>query len=192
MSTLADRTYTPDDLLAMPEGKGFELVDGHLVERPMGIWSSWVGGEIYGLLREFVRTADLGLVWPADMGIQCFADDATRVRRPDVTFVHRERVGEIGPDGGYLRIAPDLVVEVVSPHDLFYDVDRKVDEYLGAGVRLVWIVNPRSRSADVYRSDGSTARLRGDDELSGEDVVPGFRCALRAIFPPVQGAGTPD
>ena len=188
MSTLADRTYTPDDLLAMPDGKGFELVDGHLVERPMGALSSWVAGRIFRKLDEHIEAGGLGYLWPADNGFQCFPHDPMRVRRPDVSFVRRGRLPDDDLDVGFVKIAPDLVVEVLSPNDLAPEVERKVEDYLEAGVPLIWVIDPETQTARVHRADGTAARLRGDDELSGEDVVPGFRCALKAIFPPVQGA----
>ncbi len=66
------RRYTPEDLLAMPDGKSYELVDGHLVERHMGAESSEIGGNLFFRLRLFCREHELGIVWPADNGYQCF------------------------------------------------------------------------------------------------------------------------
>jgi Uma2 family endonuclease len=83
---------------------------------------------------------------------------------------------------GHIPIPPDLAVEVVSPNDLFYDVQQKVGEYLQAGVRLVWIVNPRTREVHVYRGDGGFQLLKNGDSLDGAEVVPGFRCPLAEIF----------
>src|SRR6187551_2491614 len=146
MNATATQTYTPEDLLLMPDGKDFELVDGNLVERPMSALSSWVAGETYGLLREHNRAHDLGTVWPSDNGFRCFPDDPGKVRKPDVSFIGRERYSLDQLSDGFLRIAPDLVVEVISPNDLAEDVEQKVEEYLGAGVRLVWVVDPDTRT----------------------------------------------
>jgi Uma2 family endonuclease len=85
---------------------------------------------------------------------------------------------------GWARIAPDLVVEVISPNDLAYEVDEKVEEYGRVDVPLTWVVNPHTRTVVVHRADGSISRLREGDELSGESVIPGFRCPVSAIFPP--------
>ena len=82
----------------------------------------------------------------------------------------------------HLRTAPDLAVEVVSPHDLAYDVDSKVEGYLQAGVRLVWVVNPAARTVRVHRPDGSSATLRPGDQLTGGEVLPGFHCLIRDLF----------
>ena len=79
-------------------------------------------------------------------------------------------------------LAPDLAVEVISPNDLASEVNEKIDEYLSAGVSLVWVIDPDSKTVSVYRKDGSTARLRESDELSGEDVIPGFSCKVNDIF----------
>src|SRR5262249_10914622 len=96
--------------------------------------------------------------------------------------IHAGRLpGDELPDG-HVTIPPDLAVEVVSPNDLFYEVDRKVQEYLQAGVRLVWVVNPDCRLGWVHRADGSVGCVREQDELTGEDVLPAFRCPLRLIF----------
>ncbi|MBV8269132.1 MAG: Uma2 family endonuclease [Planctomycetaceae bacterium] len=185
MGAVADKTLlTPEDLLAMPDEKSYELIDGKLVERNMGVLSSWVGGRLYRQLAEFVEGHDLGWVFPADVGFQCFPGSTRTVRKTDVAFIRSGRFpGEQLPEG-YSRIAPDLAVEVISPNDLAYKVDEKVDAYLKAGVRLVWVAHPHTRTVLIYRSDGSVGLVREADELSGEDVVPGFRCPVAAIFPP--------
>src|SRR5580704_8315063 len=97
MSTaIATKTeYTPEDLLAMPDGKSYELVDGQLVERNMGAESSWVGGELYARLRQYGQEHQLGWAFPADTGYQCFPHAPGLVRKPDVSFVRYGRL----PDG---------------------------------------------------------------------------------------------
>jgi Uma2 family endonuclease len=181
--------YTPEDLLALPDEKNYELVDGNLVECNVSLLSSWVGGKLYGRLDAFAEDNDLGTVWPADNGIQCFPDAPGKVRRPDVSFVRRERFSTDDLIEGYLRIPPDLVVEVISPNDLAWEVEAKVEEYLRAGVPLVWVIDPHTRTVRVHRADGTAGRLRQEDELSGEGVIPGFRCAVGDLFPPPRPAG---
>jgi Uma2 family endonuclease len=167
----------------MPDGENYELVDGRLVERNMGAESSWIGGEIYLRLRLFCDEHQLGYVWPADNGYQCFAHAPKLVRRPDASFIRAGRLpgGELPK--GYVRIPPDLAIEVVSPNDLAVEVDEKIEDYQKAGVGLVWVIHPESRTASVYRSDGSVSRLHQDEELSGEEVIPGFHCRVRSLFP---------
>ena len=181
--------YTPEELLALPDEKDYELVDGSLVKRNMSSLSSWVGGEVFGRLAAFTEDNDLGTAWPAGHGIQCFPDAPGNVRRPSVSFIRRERFSLDELSEGYLRIPPDLAVEVISPNDLAWEVEAKVEEYLRAGVRLVWVIDPHTRTVRVHRADGTAGRLRQEDELSGEDVIPGFRCAVRDLFPPPRPAG---
>jgi Uma2 family endonuclease len=175
--------YTPEDLLAMPNGKNYELVDGRLVERKMGAESSKVGGRLYARLEFFCDAHQLGIPWPADSGYQCFPHAPGLVRRPDVSFVKRGRLpGDVWPVG-WVRIAPDLAVEVISPGDSAEQLETKLDDYQKAGVPLIWVIYPRARKARVFRLDGSDIALGEDDELSGEDIIPGFRCPLREILP---------
>jgi Uma2 family endonuclease len=180
--------YTPEELLAMPNGKSYELVGGQLVERNSGLKSSWLGGQLLSRLDRFCEEHMAGRVFPADDGYQCFLHDPGLVRRPDVSFIRRGRLpGEVLPKG-WGKIPPDLVVEVVSPNDSADELDEKLDDYQKAGVPLVWVVNPKSHNVMVYRGDGSVSRLRASGELSGEDVLPGFRCPVREIFPPREQA----
>jgi Uma2 family endonuclease len=185
MSAVASNaTYTPEDLLAMPNEKDFELVDGKLVERNMGALASWVGCELAGLIRDFLKSDPIGLLFGADTGYQCFSDAPARLRRPDVSFVRNGRLpGNVPPDG-LIRIAPDLAVEVMSRNDVVLDVDQKLEDYLRAGVPLVWLVNPNLHVVHVYRANGSANYLHEGDELTGEDVLPGFRCQVSDLFPP--------
>jgi Uma2 family endonuclease len=175
--------YTPEDLLGMPDGVRYELVDGQLVERNLGAESSLVGGELHFRMRLHYRDHGSGLVFPADNGYQCFPYDSGRVRKPEVSFVRRGRLpGDVAPEG-WVTIPADLAVEVVSPNDRVYELEEKLDDYRKARVPLVWVIHPKLRRATVYRADGLIRLLFENDELSGEDVIPGFRCVLREILP---------
>jgi Uma2 family endonuclease len=79
-------------------------------------------------------------------------------------------------------VEPDLAVEVVSPGDTVYGLNAKIREYLAAGIRLVWVIHPDTRTADVYRLDGSVVHLGPGEALDGEDVLPGFRLPLTELF----------
>jgi Uma2 family endonuclease len=180
---VTEKFYTPEELLTMPDGKAYELVRGKLVERNMGAKSSWIASELNRHLGNFVSDHRLGHVWGADCSYQIFGEDANKVRRPDGSFVAKGRLENEELPDGHLRIAPDLAIEVVSPNDLAFYIDGKIDEYLGAGVRVIWIVYPESRHVLVYRSGSVVQRLGVEDELSGEDVLPEFRLAISTIFP---------
>ena len=176
------QSYTPEDLLTMPDRDSFELVDGELVERNMGWKSSWIGGRLYFFLSTYCESRNSGWVAPADASYQCFPDDSHKVRKPDVSFIRQERLTADQEPEGHCRIAPDLAVEVISPNDLYSEVEVKVDEYLQAGVTLVWVIDPATHTVRVHRANGSVADLKEDDELDGENVLPEFRCAVRELF----------
>lgn len=190
---LMQREYTPEDLLGIPGGESFELVNGRLVERHMGVLASWVAGELFFALANHCRQHRLGWVFPGkDAGYQGFPGAARTVRKPDVSFVRHGRFPEEQLPAGYARLAPDLAAEVISPNDEYEEVIEKIEEYLCAGVRLVWVISPRNHIVHVYRTNGSIHVLRGNDELDGEDVVPGFRCPVRDLFPQPRTAPTDD
>jgi len=174
--------FTAADLRALPNEKDYELVDGHLEELHVGVLSGLVGARLFLLLGTFCQHRNLGAVLGMDFGYQCFLDDPEKVRKPDVSFIRAERMTGIEASWAYCRIAPDLAAEVISPNDLTYDVSRKVDGYLAAGVRLVWVLDPSNRSVAIYRQSGAYSLLSSTEELTGEDVVPGFRCQLSELF----------
>jgi Uma2 family endonuclease len=182
-STAEKTRYTPEDLLRLPDGDRYELVDGNLVERKMSFWSSFVAGTVYALLRTFALAHQLGWVAPEGTSYQCFPGHPGKVRKPDTSFIRLDRLTlEQATSEGHMSVRPDLAVEVVSPNDSYYEVEEKVEEWLGAGVPLVWIINPRTRSVRIRRADGSESMLRDEDELTGEAVIPGFRCRVRELF----------
>jgi Uma2 family endonuclease len=183
MSTVAlERRYTPEDLLTMPDGDRYELVDGELVERDMGWDSSRIGGRLYRYLSSYCEDNGLGWVAPADADYQCFPDAPDKVRKPDASYIRLDRLPASRKPLGHCPIAPDAAAEVVSPNDSYSDVEVKVDEYLRAGVCLVWVIDPVTRSVRVHRQDGSVTDLTEKDYLDGENVIPGFKCRVGDLF----------
>jgi len=179
------RIMTADELLAMPDdGNRYELVRGELVSvSPSAIWPGIVAGNVFGLLWEFLRRhTGIGVCGISEAGFRLSSDPDT-VRAPDVWFVHAERVPPAGIPEGFWPGAPDLAVEVLSPSDRFVDVMRKVQEYLRAGAQLVWVIDPKGRSAAVFRPDGVPLLLGEDDLLDGGDLLPGFSLRLCDILP---------
>jgi len=123
----------------------------------------------------------LGIVFAAETGFLLTRQPDT-VRAPDIAFIAQQRVPKTGVWQGFIPLAPDLAVEVVSPSDRVYEVDEKVQDWLDNGTRLVWVVNPRTRTVTVNRAGSQPKILTASDELTGDDVVPGFTCPVREIF----------
>ncbi len=186
MSRVAEMSaicMTPDELLALPNEKDFELVDGELVKRSGEFEVSHVAGQLAGRLFLFNQTRGLGWVQGAGCGYTLPLLGGLTVRKPRVSFVSFHRLPPTGTiPQGYPEVAPELAAEVVAPSDFACDVESKIDDYLRAGVRLIWIINPAGRSVQIYRQDGSTARLLESDDLDGEDVLPGFSCKIAGLF----------
>jgi len=184
MSTAEALTrYTPEDLLSS-DFDGYELVNGELVEIPMGYDSSWVGGRLYLYLTIHVDAKRLGWTSPADTGYQCFPNSPNKVRKPDVSFIRAGRLSADEIPKGHCRIPPDLAAEVISLNDIHSNISEKVREYLDAGVKLVWVVDPTLKRVNVYRADGSGALLGENDDLTGENVIDGFSVRVGNLFQP--------
>jgi Uma2 family endonuclease len=177
------RRLTPEDLLAMPDHDRYELVDGELKERDMGAESNFVANNINGEVRAYGHGRKLGLAFGEGCGIRIFPEP-NPLRVADGAFVARGRLaGDRPPAEGYLMLAPDLVVEVVSPNDMAAEIERKVADYLVAGVRLVWVAYPATRHIHVFRPDGSLTLLDAESVLDGGDVLSGFQVPVAGLFP---------
>ncbi|HEX6293438.1 MAG TPA: Uma2 family endonuclease [Herpetosiphonaceae bacterium] len=177
------KLITADDLLQMPDdGFLYELVRGEL--RRMSPGSFRHGKIIINVtlsLGQHVREQRLGDVFAAETGFK-LASDPDTVRAPDVAFVRRERIEAVGDVGGFWPGAPDLAVEVISPHDLYTEVEEKVIEFLNAGTGMMLVVNPRKHTVTVYRAMADISILTEDDTIEGEDVVPGWSLPVRDVF----------
>ena len=188
ISVIAKPEITPEEFLDLPDAASYELVDGQLVERNMSTLSCLVEALTFQRVQSHAAPNKLGPVWTGTMGFAYFPDSPRHVRKPDVSFVKAERMTLELFRTGYLPIAPDLAVEVISPNDTAHEVQEKIEEYQQVGVSLIWIIEPDLRIVDVYRQNGMNSRLRETDELSGEDVLPGFRCRVAELFPDVSAA----
>ena len=192
MSVLTERaTVTPEELLEMSDSKQYELVDGNLEEKEESYLSSLIGTEVSRRLSTHVLEHELGTVTGSDASFQCFDDDPLKVRRPDAAFIARGRLPVEELARGHVTVAPDLAVEVVSPNDYVYELNKKVQEYLRAGVRLVWVIDPENRTLLVYRANRTLAEFQPDEELTGEDVIPGFRCLVLDFFKSLDNLAKP-
>jgi Uma2 family endonuclease len=172
---------TAEELWAMPGGEHRELVRGELrTTVPSGFDHGVVVINLSGLVTSHVKQYRLGQVVMKAGFILARNPDV--VRGPDVAFVQVSRIPASGRPVKFWEGAPDLAVEVVSPSDTLEEVEEKVDDYLAAGTRMVWIMNPRRRTITVYRPGSNPVVLREADTLDGQDVLPGFHCGVHEAF----------
>lgn len=175
--------FTADELLALPRGQvRYELINGELVTMsPAGHHHGKIIIRLTVPLAQYVKQNSLGEVYAAETGFKLRSNPDT-VRAPDIAFVTRQRVEEVGDTKGYWPGAPDLAVEVLSPDDRVSEVEQKVTEWLGAGSFQVWVVSPQMKTVTVYRSSTSIEVLAEGGTLDGEDVIPGFQFPVAEIF----------
>lgn len=147
---------------------------------PAGFEHGVIVMKIAGPLHAFVHDGHLGLITGAETGF-LLAENPDTVRAPDIGFICADRV-PAEPTQGFFSGAPDLAVEVLSPNDSASQVLDKVNDWLGAGCRAVWVVDPQKRAVNAYHSDGSFAVWSDRDQLDGGEVVPGFHLAVSEIF----------
>jgi len=175
------RLITGDELAAMGDIGPCELIEGIIVPMsPTGDEHSSYEGNFYYALRSFVDAHKMGKVRVGEVGIYTRRNPDT-VRGADVVFVSNERYAQ-KKSPGYLDIAPDLVVEVLSPNDSWPEVTQKLREYFAIGVRLVWIADPQTRRVYAYRALDDVRQFTESDDLSGEDVLPGFSVKVAQLF----------
>ena len=181
----AAKLLTADDLLRLyGEGVRGELIRGALHKTvATGIEHGEVVMNLGSPLTYFVRARRLGRVVGSDAGVRLERGPDT-VREPDIAFISAERLPLGERVRGYAEVAPDLVVEVVSPSDRPAPVHDKALMWLRYGVRLVWVVNPQTRTIVVMPAEGPAQTLYDDDILDGGEVLPGFTCPVRGVFEP--------
>jgi Uma2 family endonuclease len=176
------RLISAEDLWQMRGGDRRELVNGRLVSLPfLEFEHGVVTNAIATSLHQHAREKRLGEVVATGTGF-ILARNPDTIRGVDVAFVSNVRLPKGLRPLGYFPGPPDLAVEVVSPNDMLAEVEGKVDDYLTAGAKLVWIVNPWRKTVTVHRPQTQPTMLREADTLTGEDVVPDFRCTVAEIF----------
>jgi Uma2 family endonuclease len=173
-------TVADVDWLNNHEDRLYELVDGILVEKTVGLEESVIAGDILTLLNNFVKPRRLGRVAGEAGTIQL---DVNLVRIPDVAFFSLDRLpgGEL-PDEPIPLLVPDLAVEVISRSNTRKEMDEKLKEYFEKGVGLVWLVRPKSRVVDVYTAPDHFTRLTASMRLDGGDILPGFSVPVGELF----------
>jgi len=158
-------------------------VDGRLEVLSVSYLSSFVAGNIYELLKAFVKVGNLGWVAPEGTSLQCFPRHPDRVRKPDTCFHKLERLShEQATTEGHLTVVPDLVVEVISPHDRAVRVNTKLNEWVEAGVPLIWLVYPEDQQLRAFSTGGVVRTFEARDILTGDPVLPGFAVPVAELF----------
>jgi Uma2 family endonuclease len=175
-------TATEADVLRLDdhEDRICELVDGTLVEKTMGFEESLVAARLIELIGAFVRKRKLGVVSSSDGMMRILK---RRVRIPDVGFISKARMAKLKkPIQPIPVLAPDLAIEVLSESNTAKEMSIKLREYFEAGTRLVWYVDPKTGTIDVYNAPDSRRRLGPGDKLTGGSVLPGFSVRVSEIF----------
>ena len=159
--------------------KEYEIVAGQPEEKVMGgARHGGIGARLLSRLCSYVEAQRLGGVYGPDTSFQIGPNE----RLPDVAFVAADRIPLEGEPEGMWPFAPDLAVEILSPTDLHEKVSGKIREYFAAGVRQVWLVSPEYKTVTIYQSPTQVRMLTEEDELIGDEILPGFRCRLRELF----------
>ncbi|MGD2114095.1 MAG: Uma2 family endonuclease [Acidobacteriota bacterium] len=180
-----ERTLHAEELPYATDEEGLcELVHGDLVrEPPPGEKHGWIAGNVFGPLWWFVRAHGLGRVYSTEAGF-VLARDPDTVRAPDVAFVSAERLDAGTRRGPYFEGAPDLAVEVLSPGNRRAALRAKIRDYLEAGAKAVWVIDPAARTLTIHRPGHLPEILSKADTVDGGAAVPGFRLPVREIFEP--------
>jgi Uma2 family endonuclease len=176
------KTMTAEELLRLPaDNMRHELVNGEVRNMPpAGAEHGAIVIKLSRLLANHVESHQLGVVFGAETGF-LLRRNPDLVRGADIAFVVQSKVSIPLPKT-FWPGAPDLAVEVLSPSDTVEEIEEKIGDYLASGSRLVWVVNPKRRTVAVHRPLNNPVILAATELLQGEDVVPGFECAIHQIF----------
>jgi len=177
------KRWTDAQLEALPKnGHKYELLDGQLIVSPVHANHAIICVRIVLKLGAFVETHGFGQVFDSSTGFRLSND---LLLSPDVSFVSNARLKKIlvAPEK-FLYGAPDLAVEVLSPSDRMREINRKLDHYFEFGTKMAWLVNWPKEQIIIYTPDSVESLTRPSDTLTAENLLPGFKCKLRAIFQP--------
>jgi len=183
ISTDPQTKATAEQLLAMPDdGNRYELIRGVLsMMSPAGSEHGRIACRILARLAVHVEQHGLGETYAAETGFR-IAESPDTVRAPDAAFISRHRLEAVAPTRGYLPLAPDLVVEVVSPSDSYSDVETKATDWINAGSRIVLVVDPVNLTIHVYESNTEIRLLRSGGEFRAGDVCGDWRLQVDDAF----------
>lgn len=176
-----DHLITGEEAIALGDIGPFEIVDGRLVfMSPIGRPHALIGSRLDRILGGYVHEHQLGEVYVGEIGIWIRRNPDT-ARAADLAFITTARLTQLVPEG-YLNLAPDLVVEIMSPDDRWSEVKKKLRDYFSIGVKLAWVIDAGTRTVTTYRSITDVREYTDDQTLTAEDILPGFRLPVRQIF----------
>jgi len=179
---IVEEPITGEELLEMGDIGPCELIEGRIVAmRPAGDLHGGYESNFDEYLKAYVRSRKLGKVRVGEVGIYIRRNPDT-VRGADVVFISNERYAQRQSQTGFLDVAPDLVVEIMSPADRWQEVNEKLRDYFSIGVRLIWVGNPAEPAVYAYRSLTDVRRFGPEDTLTGDDVLPGFSVPVARLF----------
>lgn len=165
-----------------PDEQGGEIVDGKWVPATRGTWQHGeIAARIVFQLMLYARAHEGWSIATTDPGVK-LSRNPDRLRGPDVAMVRSERAPRGKGAAGWLEGAPDLAVEVVGDAQTISEMTKKALEYLAAGARMVWLVDPEPRRIVLFTPPDHVRILGEDDTLEGGDVLPGFRCTVAELF----------
>jgi Uma2 family endonuclease len=177
----APTLITGEELVEMSIDGSYELVKGRIVEMsPAGFTHGEVEGRFYQALATFVGAKELGRVSVGEVGVYTQRNPDT-VRGADVVYISHERYQQV-TSGSFLDVAPEIIVEVMSPGNTWSEVTQKLREYFAAGVDLVWVADPEVNIVYAYRSLTDVREFTEEEELPGDDILPGFSVPVASLF----------
>ena len=178
----AETLVTGEEALALGDIGRYELIEGRIVSMsPTGVRHGNSEGNFYEHLKAFVRKHKLGKVVVGEVGIYTHRNPDT-VRGADVAFISNERYAQRQKKTGFLDVAPELIVEIMSPDDRWSEVKQKLKEYFAVGVKLVWVADPADKTVYAYRSLTDAREFTAADALTGDEVLPGFSVKVADLF----------
>ncbi len=181
--SVQEKLLTVEEFWELYADRPCELVRGEVIEAPLkGYSHGSVSSRVGSKLGDFADGHQLGDVVGAETG---FRLSPNTLRAPDAAFISNARLATITEANKFLPFAPDLAVEVVSPADTATEIQDKVNLFLEAGTRLVWVLYPDLRQVVVHRVNRTSQTISHDGVLDGEDVLPGLRLPLSDLFPPL-------
>jgi len=183
MASAATQRMTIEEFERRYLGKRAELWRGEVREyMPAGPKHGEVALNIGAAIRTFAKQHQLGTAFAAETGFIVRTPQGESVLAPDAAFIRRERLPQGEFPAGFCTVIPDLVVEVVSPSDSYADMRQKVDEWLAAGVSMVWVVDPQRRAVEIWQPGETPQNLGEQDLLLGDPILPGFQLPVKELF----------